>query len=599
MKQTLANTGVVIWSSGTDTVARTDFNTAFTNLEGRVPVMLTGTRPSAGSARRFHVDPATGNLTYDTGTEWITVGSSVERMNATGTVPSQVVSTFKGAPTQTANLTEWKNSAGTTLASVSASGVATFPENVLGGTDGALRVIPSASSRRGLIVRAADGQTVSLQEWHSSTGAILASVSQAGAITTVSDVYATGKGTFGSVDTGTAKATRVEGTTTANAYLFVTRGSTGYTKDFAHYRDTDSEPRFRVTSSGQALASQLVIGGSYTGDTNFETSATAWVRSTLAGIPTLLLTNAGSQTAHSINVVNSGGSSIFSVSNGGSVSSVGSASFVGSGTFQGGIYTTPAPLAIGGTTPVAEIITGTATGAYEDNFVLRHTATSASVATRTSRVVFKLSDETGTNSAKMAGIGAQSTAASSASPRLTGWQNNEIVFQFDTNKHLTLQGDIIPVNKLSFSGGSNRQNISLVSGGSVGLGNASGNGYFRFTNGFSLVKGGAQSDASTTIGGTAQMAIDSSGNTVFSGSVAASFFTVANTTFASDKIFTTGALAINYEAGSGDVVINNGSSNTTLNGVVSTANFKINGRRLWIGGSAPSGPSSGDVWIVA
>ena len=88
MKTVLSNTGVVIWGSGTDSVTRTDFNTAFQNLEDRAVVALSGARPSPTKARRIHYDETTKRFSCDTGTEWVAIGGTTDEVSATASGPT-------------------------------------------------------------------------------------------------------------------------------------------------------------------------------------------------------------------------------------------------------------------------------------------------------------------------------------------------------------------------------------------------------------------------------------------------------------------------------------------------------------------------------
>ncbi len=83
----------------------------------------------------------------------------------------------KGSASQTANLQEWQNSAGTVLAKVEAGGnisgqlITSYSQSAaLAGT---AATVP-------LYVRAAASQTADLQQWQSSTGAVLSEINSAG-----------------------------------------------------------------------------------------------------------------------------------------------------------------------------------------------------------------------------------------------------------------------------------------------------------------------------------------------------------------------------------------------------------------------------------
>jgi len=101
----------------------------------------------------------------------------------------------KGAASQTANLQEWRNSAGTVLASINASGNATFNtltvntnNTVYFGTSSGIygttvAIKTYTDSNVGLVVQATgSGQTGNLQNWNNSVGIVLAKISASGNI---------------------------------------------------------------------------------------------------------------------------------------------------------------------------------------------------------------------------------------------------------------------------------------------------------------------------------------------------------------------------------------------------------------------------------
>jgi hypothetical protein len=113
-------------------------------------------------------------------------------MTATAGNSTIVPLTVIGAASQTANLQEWKNSAGTVVATVVNTGTirsAVFASTTVGvtyiapnyDTNGVGIVIPN-SAYKGLIIRAAASQTADLQQWQNSAGTVLSKVDSLGAI---------------------------------------------------------------------------------------------------------------------------------------------------------------------------------------------------------------------------------------------------------------------------------------------------------------------------------------------------------------------------------------------------------------------------------
>ena len=147
---------------------------------------------------------ATAPVTYNSGTQTVAlnIGSSLTTSSSNLIVDSTVVpylanaNTFtaspqqitvnaagnkgliiKGAPSQTNNLQEWQNSAGTVLANVLSNGGMYVGGGlaVLGqyGSLGTLYVNPNVATTTAMIVRGAASQTADLQEWQNSAGTIL------------------------------------------------------------------------------------------------------------------------------------------------------------------------------------------------------------------------------------------------------------------------------------------------------------------------------------------------------------------------------------------------------------------------------------------
>ena len=93
---------------------------------------------------------------------------------------------------QTANLTEWQNSAGTALAVV--SNVGTVRASIFANLTGSLTyiatnfdtsgigIVISSAAQKGLIVRGAGSQSANLQEWQDSTGTVLNTITSSGTL---------------------------------------------------------------------------------------------------------------------------------------------------------------------------------------------------------------------------------------------------------------------------------------------------------------------------------------------------------------------------------------------------------------------------------
>lgn len=137
--------GLPQWSAGTDQPSRADFNEAFLALEEKAARFAQGifsARPAAGVQGRFYTVVGDGDATknglmfYDTGAAWISVGSNTASTGtnvitspSAGTVALKVM----GASGQTANLQEWRNSAGTLVGYITKDGGANFTASAYSG----------------------------------------------------------------------------------------------------------------------------------------------------------------------------------------------------------------------------------------------------------------------------------------------------------------------------------------------------------------------------------------------------------------------------------------------------------------------------------
>jgi hypothetical protein len=184
-------------------------------------------------------------LTLGNGAFGTTVG--LARITAVIGTPTNIGVIVKGAASQTANLQEWQNSAGGLVGSVTAGGGMSLTGRVSFGADASARfnVSPQVATQVGAVVRGAASQTANLQEWQNSAGSVLASVTASGnllaqAITTpsnnarISEVNSGGilqlKKATASAVPGAADFARlfiVAGTTTGTLKLVVRAGAAG------------------------------------------------------------------------------------------------------------------------------------------------------------------------------------------------------------------------------------------------------------------------------------------------------------------------------------------------------------------------------------
>jgi len=103
-----------------------------------------------------------------------------------GNIASLVQLKVIAAPSQTANLQEWQNSAGTVLAKINQVGSGVFGNATLNAI-GHLNAFASAANNVPIVIQGAASQTANLQEWQNSAGTTLANISSAGKLITKND----------------------------------------------------------------------------------------------------------------------------------------------------------------------------------------------------------------------------------------------------------------------------------------------------------------------------------------------------------------------------------------------------------------------------
>lgn len=134
-----------------------------------------------GGYNQFGGDVRVGTYSYYGGA--LSVGARVA---------SEVGTVIRGAASQTANLQEWQDSAGTVVTKVTSGGNIDTTVQISGrsavtaGTgnylSASLSVIPLNASIIGAVIRAYPSQTANLQEWQNSSGTVLANITASGSL---------------------------------------------------------------------------------------------------------------------------------------------------------------------------------------------------------------------------------------------------------------------------------------------------------------------------------------------------------------------------------------------------------------------------------
>lgn len=194
----------------------------------------------------------------------------------TNTNAGSINTIIRGAATQTADLTQWQNSAGTVLARVGAAGNALFsgdenefrgrtwinPTNdagFVGGFDVSLAVRGRTGSAAPVIVARASAQTADTQQWWNGAGAITNRVSAGG------DFFITGSladqaqsAPYLTLASGTAQLNFRAATNT-----FYVRGAAAQTTDLQQWQNSAGTALSRISAAGD------IVWGSL-GDTNLK-----------------------------------------------------------------------------------------------------------------------------------------------------------------------------------------------------------------------------------------------------------------------------------------------------------------------------------------
>jgi hypothetical protein len=176
---------------------------------------------------------------------------------------------------QTGDLTKWSNSAGTTLARVASNGVmkanvGMLVENSTLANYTALQVNSTITNGTGVVVQGAASQTANLQEWQDSAGTVLAKVTSGGSFTSYNTNFF-GR-TFFLQDGSTNASTQASGayfaassansaiyarTTSASIVPLVVQGTTSQTADLQQWQDSVGNIYAKINTYGQ-----LAIGDS-------------------------------------------------------------------------------------------------------------------------------------------------------------------------------------------------------------------------------------------------------------------------------------------------------------------------------------------------
>lgn len=234
---------------------------------------------------------------------------------------------LRGAVSQTANLTEWQNSAGTVLTSINSAGSLVTPFSFIGPNATAisgvnLGIITATTGTIGVVVRATASQSANLQEWQDSSANILARIGSTGA------VVSTLGGWFGQ---SSAFASNNLGVTSTNStYVpFIAKGAASQSVDLTQWQDSAGNIIARIGNAGAGVFSGVGVFGGQSNTPN----AQLYVLNGNAANPGLVVRGAASQAGDYTTWQANGGSTIAAITSGSSFYAIGQIRAGGSTSF--------------------------------------------------------------------------------------------------------------------------------------------------------------------------------------------------------------------------------------------------------------------------
>lgn len=257
-----------------------------------------------------------GNLIVSTYTALGASTRGTEKLFVLSTSASEPVAVFKAAASQTADLQQWQNSAGSIVASINNVGGLYATSNSVfdgklrvqaaGDYGAGLNVTTPSTTTQAIIARGAASQTANLQEWQDSGGGVWASVSLSGsrfgAVGSQGGTFIDQYGNLTVRSNSTVYGNSILSVSTANASStgITIRGSASQTANLQEWQNSagttlssiDSTGRF-VSTIGYYTSGKISIGGaSWSGGAGM---LNIW--STSTSNPTLIIKGAASQTA--------------------------------------------------------------------------------------------------------------------------------------------------------------------------------------------------------------------------------------------------------------------------------------------------------------
>ena len=259
-------------SGGTDavTLAQSQITNLTTDLAAKAPLAS----PTFTGSVTIPAGSSISGVPYLATSNTFTTGAQIVQTGAAGSNGLLI----QGAASQTADLQQWRNNVGATLASVTATGsIRSAVSFILSGTNGsigdsasaspfivfiagAIRISTRTSTFTGLIIQGVASQTGNLQEWQTSAGTVVGrfNVGSNLGVRYIDSIASTGS----YIETNSTDAIYVY-TRNAAHKGFIVRGSASQSANLQEWQDSAGTVLAKVDKDGFATAPRVLTTNGY------------------------------------------------------------------------------------------------------------------------------------------------------------------------------------------------------------------------------------------------------------------------------------------------------------------------------------------------
>ena len=283
------------------------FNTGGTGVVGLVVKGV-----ASQSANLFSVQSNSSELAFISAAgnlnvfQQVRVGGSsgLGQLSVTSTGTATVAAVVRGVASQTADLQQWQNSGGTTLASINNGGgirtIGSIKTTALEAVVATLAIQPAATTTIGAVVRGAASQSANLLEIQDSSASTVVAVTPTGTLRSAGLITAgSSSDVLGQLSVITTATSRIGA---------VIRGASGQTANLLELQRADAGVAFRVRNNGNFGSGGLVTG------------VNAYINNDIIGdTKGLIVRGASGQTNNLQEWQNSGGTNIATVDASGNI----------------------------------------------------------------------------------------------------------------------------------------------------------------------------------------------------------------------------------------------------------------------------------------